>query len=96
MGMIELIVISFAAWYVAYTVVRLAGPFNVFGRIRNWATKDGVPPGSFADVITCIYCMAFWASALIYAVWVFTPLQPIVYVFAFAGGLLALNRWIDL
>lgn len=92
--MIQLIIIALAAWYVAQCIVRQNGPFNAFGRVRDWATQGGVPKGGFGDLITCIYCTAFWASALLYAIW-FTPVQPIVYIFAAAGGVLVADRWIS-
>jgi hypothetical protein len=96
--MIQLIIIAFAAWYVAHNVVQESGPLNVFGRVRSWALKgkpNGAPKGSFAEVVTCIYCAAFWASAFIYAIWALTPAQPVVYVLAIAGGALAVDRWIS-
>lgn len=95
--MIEFLVISMGAWYMAYVVTHLSGPFNVFGRVRDWSrrnVKDITPKGSFAEAIECIYCIAFWAGALLYAVWL-TPAQPAVYVLAIAGGALAADRWIS-
>lgn len=98
--MIEFIIIALAAWYVAYVVTQLSGPFNVFGRVREWSRRkiregEGTPKGSFAEAIECIYCMAFWAGALLYAIWALTPLQPAIYPLAIAGGALAWDRWIS-
>lgn len=98
MTMIELIIIALAAWYVAHNITLESGPFNVFGRARDWSqrnVKDGAPKGSLAEAITCIYCMAFWAGALIYALWVLTPVQPAVYILAAAGGVLVVDRWVS-
>jgi len=95
--MIELVIISLAAWYVAHNITLESGPFNVFGRARTWAqrnVKDVTTKGSLAEAITCIYCMAFWAAALLYALW-FTPIQPAVYILAAAGGVLVADRWIS-
>lgn len=94
MTMIELVIIWLAAWYVAHNIVQESGPFNIFGRVRAWSAKGGVPKGSFAEAITCIYCMAFWAGAFIYALW-FTPVQPVVYILAAAGGVLVVDRWVS-
>ena len=98
--MIEFAIIALAAWYVAYTVTKLSGPLNVFGRLRGWARRkvragEGAPMGSFAEAIEFHYCMAFWAGALLYAIWALTPAQPAVYVLALAGGALAWDRWIS-
>lgn len=92
--MIELVIIGFASWYVAHVITKEHGPFNLFGRVRVWAQRNGVPEGSFAEMVTCIYCVAFWASALLYAIWL-TPVQSIVYVFAAACGVLVIDRWIN-
>jgi hypothetical protein len=93
--MFDLVVISLAAWYCAHVVTLESGPLNVFGRLRVWANRSGAPKGSFAEAITCIYCMAFWASALLYAIYALTPAQPLVYVLAVAGGALVADRWIS-
>lgn len=98
--MIELVIISLAAWYVAHVVTKESGPLNAFGRVRAWSRRaikqgEGAPQGSFAEALECIYCMAFWAGALLYAVWALTPAQPLVYVLAIAGGALVADRWIS-
>lgn len=93
--MTDAIIIALASWYLAHTITLESGPFNAFGRLRVWANRNGAPKGSFAEAITCIYCMAFWSSALLYAIWALTPFQPIVYVFAAAGGVLVADRWIS-
>jgi hypothetical protein len=97
--MIEFIIIALASWYTAYTITKLSGPLNIFGVVRAWSRRKvvegaSVSKGSFAEAIECIYCVAFWAGASLYALW-FTPLQPIVYVLAIAGGALAVDRWIS-
>lgn len=100
MTIVDFIIISLAAWYVAYSTTKLSGPFDIFGRVRDWAQRgikagDRIPNGSFAELTACIYCAAFWAAALLYAVWVLTPFQPAVYILALAGGALAVDRWIS-
>lgn len=88
----DLIILSLAIWYSAYVVVKLSGPFNVFGRIRAAVDHTKETAGSAGEFINCIYCTSWWIAVVWLLVW-HTPAQPLVYPFALAGAALMLHRY---
>lgn len=91
MNPLDLLILSLATWRAAYFIVKDNGPFNFMGRIRTRWT-DGEHPGSFGELLTCIYCASIWTSLLMLAIW-FTPVQPVVQIVAISGGALMLHRY---
>lgn len=58
------------------------GPFDVFRRIRallgithhDDGTVANIPDKSIAKLFTCIWCMSFWMAALVYGLWILSPI----------------------
>lgn len=89
----DLLILCLAIWYTSYSVVKLSAPFNLFGRLRVWATGGAEPvPGSLGELLTCIYCFSVYAAVLWLIIW-HTPAKPLIYPFALAGGTLMLHRF---
>lgn len=79
--MTDLIIVVFAAWYVAYAVTSTHGPFNVFERVRKVTTVGGL--------LTCPVCLAFWAALVLLIV----PMGIVVQALAAAGAAMILHGW---
>ena len=84
LSFLDLIVLSIATWRLAYFATREKGPFAIARRLR-----DRFPLGGLS---TCTYCASFWCAALWLILW-FTPLVPIVYIFALSGAALMLGSY---
>lgn len=74
-------ILALSTWYLAYSVAKLSGPFNVFA----WLRGKG-------ELFTCIYCVSLWIAIGFALLW-FTPARVLVYPFAIAGGGLILHRY---
>jgi hypothetical protein len=81
---LDLVVVSLAAFYAAYAITRTHGPFNLFERART-----GLPHGG---LLACFYCATVWAALIALAA-LQTPLAPVVWAFAAAGGASFAYRW---
>src|SRR5512147_1532763 len=79
----DLLILALAAWEASYLVVFTTGPFRLFERFRVAFPLGGLT--------TCIYCTSVWMAAIAYAL-MLTPLVPLVYVGAVAGGAMMLHR----
>lgn len=79
--MIDLLIVTFAAWYLAYSVTSTHGPFNVFDRLRKLTTLGGL--------LTCPVCLAPWvALALLIA-----PMGVVTQSLGAAGAAMILHGW---
>lgn len=95
-----LIILSLATYRLSYALALETLPFALGVKFRAWADKvsprgkdtpDYAAQGSLYDMVSCPYCLSFWLSFLIVLVaWVYVPI--LVYIFAVAGGALALHR----
>lgn len=91
MNPLDLLILSLATWRSAYFIVKDNGPFNFMGRIRaRWT--DGEYPGSFGELLTCIYCASVWCGLVMWAIYQ-TPAYPVVQIVAISGGALMLHRY---
>lgn len=77
--LVNLLVSSLAAWYVAYSVTSTHGPYNVFDRLRN-----SLPHGGLLD---CPVCLAFWAALVL----LLLPMGIVTQALAVAGGAMILH-----
>lgn len=57
MGIIELIELSAATWYLSYTITNSSGPFKMFERLRKHISLGGLT--------ACIICLAFWVALVL-------------------------------
>jgi len=80
----DFLLITLSTWLLAYGLVKLSAPFNLFGKLRTWAGE--VKPGNLAELLECIYCTGFWCAVFWCIVWL-TPARPIMYPFAVAGAM---------
>lgn len=81
---LNFLLLALFAWYVTYILIRTSGPFNVFARLRSLTTLGGL--------LECMYCLVVWVALLGYGL-LSTPLTPVVYVGAIAGGAMILHRY---
>lgn len=79
--MLDLLIVVFASWYVAYTVTSTHGPFMVFERIRKVTTLGGL--------LTCPVCLAFWAALVL----LIAPMGIVTQALAAAGAAMILHGW---
>lgn len=80
---LDAIALSLAVFYVALSVGRTHGPFNVFDTIRTRWPLGGL--------MTCPICLSIWAALALYGLLLIAP--PAVYVFAAAGAASFAYRW---
>ena len=78
---VDFAIVALACWYLAYSVVKLSGPFGVF----TWLRTKG-------ELFTCIYCVSLYVAIGFAAIWL-TPARPLVYPFALAGLALTIHRY---
>lgn len=83
----DLIVLSLATLYLTHALTKTHGPVGVFETIRSKYPLGGLT--------TCLVCAAFWIAVVFYLLWL-TPLQPIVYVFAAAGGAVVVGHYVGM
>lgn len=81
---LNLLILALFTWRVSYMMVKEAGPFNVFIRLRAFTDLGGL--------LLCVNCMSVWIALLGYALLV-TDLSPLVYVGAISGGALMLHKY---
>lgn len=79
--MLDLLIVAFASWYLAYAVTSTHGPFNVFERIRKVTTLGGL--------LTCPICLAFWAALVL----LIAPMGIVTQALAAAGFAMILHSW---
>lgn len=79
--MLDLLIVAFASWYLAYAVTSTHGPFNVFERIRKVTTLGGL--------LTCPICLAFWAALVL----LIAPMGVVTQALACAGAAMILHGW---
>lgn len=82
---LDLLILALATWRLAYLAVKESAPFNLMGRFRAWTTLGGM--------LTCIYCASIWAGLLMFVLYQFPLLHPIVWVFAVSGAGLMLGSY---
>lgn len=76
MDALNLLILALFAWRLAYMLVKEAGPFDIFTRLRAVTT--------LGDLLICVNCLSVWTALLGYVL-LTTPLAPIVYVGAASG-----------
>ncbi len=80
---LDLLILALFAWYVSYVLIKTAGPFNLFARLRAVTT--------FGGLLECQYCLIPWIGLLAYLLYL-SPFREIVYVGAIAGAGMILHR----
>ena len=86
MNALDLLIVSLAAWRLAYLIVREDAPFRVMARLRARTTLGGL--------LTCIYCCSIWSAGgalILYqagGVW-----QMIVFVLSVSAAALMLASY---
>ena len=83
MNAVDAIAAGLATFYVAYVVARTGGPGNVFQRLRARRFVGAV--------VSCFYCVAFYAGMLVYVLFLVFP--PALYVLAAAGAASGFYRY---
>lgn len=109
--MLDLIILSFAAWRIAHILLYEEGPGNIFVNFR-WrfgiyeeVDKDGFrkqvadpeKANFFTDLISCLYCASVWVGILI-AIFYFLFPQITIYIafpFALSTGILLIDNLMD-
>lgn len=83
MSLPDTLIIAAATWRLAFMLVREAGPFDVFARLRVRTTLGGM--------LECVFCTSVWTAALMLALWFIA--WPVVVVLAASGAGLMLASW---
>lgn len=82
MDFLALLILSLATWRISIMLVREAGPFSVFRRLRELSgithDADGavltVPADRFfAGLFSCVWCASVWIGAGWTIFWFFLP-----------------------
>lgn len=80
----EFVIVALATWRAAHLLVKEDAPFRLMARLRERTTLGGL--------LSCMKCASVWTAALMLALW-FTPLQPMVWLFAVSGAALMLASY---
>lgn len=78
---LDLLLLSLAAWRVAYFIVREDGPGRAMGRIR----------ARLGGATACMYCASVYAAATAYVLYLAAPW--VMWVIAVSGGAMMLHRY---
>jgi len=81
---LDLLIISLAAFYLAYAISSTDGPFSVFVWLRAHVALGGLTK--------CLVCLSPWLAAVFYLIQQ-TPAAWIVWIFAAAGASVLLWRY---
>jgi hypothetical protein len=81
---LDLLILALATWRLAYLMAKEAAPFHLMTRLRQRTT--------FGGLLDCLMCSSWWAAVVMLLLW-FTPLQPLVWVFAVSGAALMLGNY---
>lgn len=81
----DLLIIVLATLYVAHSVTETHGPFDVFAKLRGMRWHGGL--------LNCTVCASLWAALACYLLLYHTPLAPVVYILAIAGGAVVLMAY---
>lgn len=79
--MLDLLIVTFASWYLAYAVTSTHGPFAVFERIRKVTTLGGL--------LTCPVCLSVWVALIL----LLLPMGVVTQAFGVAGAAMILHGW---
>lgn len=105
MNAITLAVLALATWRLSVMLVREAGPFFIFKKIRELTgithDPDGnvlrVPDTFFAGLLSCIWCTSVWVGAILTLAFYF--FADITFwgstVFSLSAGAIAYDRLFD-
>lgn len=85
MTLSDLLIIALATLYIAHSVTETHGPFDVFAKLREMNWHGGL--------LNCAVCASLWAALINYLLLYHTPLAWLVYLFAIAGGAVALMAY---
>ncbi len=83
MQALDLLILSLATWYVAYTLTAKPGPFRLFERFRARWTIGGL--------LNCMPCLSVWVALVLYLIGL--VFAPAVWVVAVAGGAMLAHRY---
>ena len=93
---LDILVIAFAAWRLAYALVNE----DVFQWLRDALRVEEIDNGAFVTrssktffgrMLTCVYCTSFWTTGLMIAL--FETIPELVVWFAVAGVAVYLSRY---
>lgn len=87
MNALDLLILTFATFYIAYSIANTDGPFGSFGDLRNKLPLGGLT--------SCMVCLSPWVAALLYItllagatwfVWLFAAAGASVFLYRYTGG----------
>jgi hypothetical protein len=76
----DFLILTLATWFAA----KVISSSNLFAPLRERISLGGL--------VSCIVCLSPWCFAALWLVWL-TPVQPLVWVLAGAGGALMLGSY---
>lgn len=82
---IDLLILAAFAWRLAYMLVKEAGPFDIFTRLRAVTTLGGL--------LMCVNCMSVWTAALGYVLMQTPIAAPILAIGASSGVALWVHKY---
>lgn len=102
MDIVTLCAMGLATWRVSLLLVREAGPFFIFQRLRELAgithDLDGsivkIPDRFFSGLISCVWCTSIWVAGGWVLLWFFLPKASVLAadIFALSSLTIALDR----
>lgn len=105
MDFLTLAVLALATWRISVMLVREAGPFFVFKKIRELTgiahDPDGnvlkVPDTFFAGLLSCVWCTSVWVGALWTLEWYLSNgiMFWVAVPFSLSAGAIVFDRLFD-
>lgn len=90
--LIQAAALVLATYYVAFTIARLAGPFDLAGRLRHAVeARFGQYDHWLTEGVNCPVCVSFWVAPVLLALAATRPGWWLVVWLAVAGGATAVH-----
>lgn len=87
---LDLVVMALAAWRLSVFVTHERGPFGFMVKIRGWfdvehddtGTITSQPPTGMGQLLTCVWCVSWWALGFVALLAFFISMVPVFYLAA--------------
>ena len=86
---VTLIILSLASWRFVYMLVREDGPYDMFIKLRELASKSKLSP------LGCLKCTSIWIAVLPAIYIASSVAEFIIYWFAISAGVVLVDAVVD-
>lgn len=89
--LLSICIFLFSSFSLAFGLKETNGPFNIFGKVRNYLLNHDFYGVSVYLLLECYYCLGFWSSFIMYLLnFVFVNNFTQAFVYSMCGAMLVL------